>query len=167
MGPDENNIQVSEVMTRRPVVIVPGKTIVEASSLMKRHSVGSLIIVDDKKVLGIITLNDIVFRVVAKSLDPSKLLVEDVMSKNVVSILPTIDVRDAMELMNENGVKQLPVISQGELVGFLTFKDVLRLGPALADLTIERVRFQEESRQKQVQSIFRTEGLDIDDDLFN
>ncbi|MBN1175723.1 CBS domain-containing protein [Candidatus Woesearchaeota archaeon] len=166
MGDVRNFIQVSEVMTRRPVVIASGKNVVEAADLMRRHSIGSLLVLNDKKLEGIFTLDDIVYKAVADGKCCSDLKVEDIMSKTIISVNPTDDVSDAMELMNENNIKQLPVISDGELVGFLTVKDILRIEPAMIDLTIEQLRLQEEHRQRHIQKIVEKDGLDIDEDLF-
>lgn len=162
-----NFVQVSEVMTRRPVVISPEKTVVDAAVLMRRHAIGSLLVMEDKDVKGIITLDDIVYRLVAENKDVSKVKVIEAMSTGVISIKPTSDVNDAMELMNENNIKQLPVLTEGELVGFLTLKDILRIEPALLDLTLEQIRSEENERQTFVQKMFEKQGLDIDEDLFD
>jgi len=159
-------VQVSEVMTRRPVIIGLNRSIVEAANLMRRHSIGSLLIVENKLLKGIITLEDIVFKVVSKNQHCSELKVKDVMSKNVVSVTPTTDIAATMELMNENGIKQLPVMDGDNLVGFLTIKDILRLEPALVDLSLEQLKLQEDNRQKHIERIMETEGFDIDEDLF-
>lgn len=166
MGDVRDFIQVSEVMTRRPVVIASGKTVVEAASLMRKHVIGSLLVMNDKTLEGIFTLDDIVYKAVAESKCCSDLKIEEIMSTDIISVKPTDDVSDAMELMNENNIKQLPVISDGELVGFLTVKDILRIEPAMIDLTIEQVRLQEEHRQRHIQKIVEKEGFDIDEDLF-
>ena len=166
MGDIDENIQVSEVMTRRPVVISEGKSVVEAAALMKRHSIGSLLVIDpDSNLLGIITLDDIVYKAVAE-MKCSVSLVDDVMSTSLITISPKDNVLSAIELMNENDIKQLPVLADGELVGFLTLKDILRIEPAMIDLTIEKIKLQEENRQRHLQRIFEKGGLDIDEDLF-
>lgn len=166
MGDVKDFIQVSEVMTRRPVVLALGKTVVEAADLMRRHSIGSLLVMNDRTLEGLVTLEDIVYKVVAENNCCSDLKIEEIMSTNIVSVKPTDDVSDAMELMTENNIKQLPVISENELVGFLTAKDILRIEPAIIDLTIEQVKLQEDYRKKQLQKIVERDGLDIDEDLF-
>jgi len=160
-----NFLQVSEVMTRRPVVVETGKTVTDAAVLMKRYNVSSVLVMDGKKVIGIIASDDIVFRVTAEKKSSAETIIDDVMSTNIVSILPTATIERAMEELNANDIRQLPVMQEGQLVGFITLKDIIRIEPALMDLMAERVRNEEDIRQKNIQKLVRQEI--VDDDLFD
>ncbi len=160
-----NFLQVSEVMTRRPVVVETGKTVTDAAVLMKRYNVSSVLVMDGKKVIGIIASDDIVFRVTAEKKSSAETIIDDVMSTNIVSILPTATLERAMEELNANDIRQLPVMQEGQLVGFITLKDIIRIEPALMDLMAERVRNEEDIRQKNIQKLVRQEI--VDDDLFD
>jgi CBS domain-containing protein len=158
-------LQVSEVMTRRPVVIESGKTVTDAALLMKRYNIGSILVVDGKKVLGIVTTDDIVFRVTAEKKHSVSTIIDEVMSTKVVTISPTATVEQAMEELNMNDIRQLPVMQDDELVGFITLKDIIRIEPALMDLVTDRVRNEEDLRQKHIQKL--SDQTVVDDDLFN
>jgi len=162
---EKDFLQVSEVMTRRPVVIESGKTVTDAALLMKRYNIGSILVVDGKKVLGIVTTDDIVFRVTAQKKPSIDVLIDDIMSTNVVTISPTATVERAMEELNANDIRQLPVMQDDELVGFITLKDIIRIEPALMDLVTDRVRNEEDLRQKHIQKL--SEENVVDEDLFN
>ncbi len=158
-------LQVAEVMTRHPVVIQVGKTVVDVAILLKRYDISSVLVMKDKKVKGIIVSDDIVYRVIAQKKDPLKTLVDDVMSTDVISISPKATLEKVMLELNANNVRQLPVMDKDVLVGFITLKDILRIEPTLMDLMTERVRNEEEARQEKIQQILSQEV--IDDDLFD
>ncbi|MCF7798319.1 CBS domain-containing protein [Candidatus Woesearchaeota archaeon] len=157
-------LQVSEVMTRRPVVIRKGKTVTDAAILMKRYSVSSVLVMDDKQAVGIIAADDIVYRVTANMKRSAETLVDDIMSTDLITISPTATLDDAMRELNANDIRQLPVMQDGELVGFITLKDIIRIEPALMDLMAERVRNEEDARQSKIEKLASQEILD--DDLF-
>ena len=83
ISPEE--LKISDVMTPNVITCKPDDTVVDAARKMAQYSIGSVVVVDDKgTILGILTEGDIVRRVVARGLDPSKTLVKDVMTVNPV-----------------------------------------------------------------------------------
>lgn len=104
----------------------------KAAELMREHHVGCLVVTDPTGagpvVVGILTDRDIVTSVVAKSVDPKKLLVEDVMSRDVVTSLEADTVMDVLSTMRRKGIRRVPVVSlQGVLQGLITLDDVIEI----------------------------------------
>ncbi|MFW5866162.1 MAG: CBS domain-containing protein, partial [Nanoarchaeota archaeon] len=81
-------------------------------------------------------------------------------------VKPQDSIRNAMELLSEHDIKRLPVIdSAGNLVGFLTIKDILRIEPTLMDIAVERLRFSEEKRRNEIKDLVNEENDELLDGL--
>jgi CBS domain-containing protein len=135
----ETEIPVRDIMTRPVITAYAELDILSAAKKMGSANVGSLIIVSDKKPTGILTERDLVKKVLAQGTDPRSLKVAEIMSSPLVSIEPDASLREAASLMLRSGVKRLPVIIQGKLVGIITDTDLvsgssLGLNEVLSDL---------------------------------
>lgn len=137
-------VQVSDAMTKEPVVMKPEENLHTVATTMEKSHVGSIIISQQKKLLGIITEQDIVRKVIAKNLDPYKTKVKDVMETDMITIHGEQDVYDALVLMKQHNIRHLPVMSNGKMSGFLTIKDILKIQPQLFDLMVEKFELREE-----------------------
>lgn len=114
---------VKEIM--KPVVgIGPKQTVLEAANLMKESGRGSLLIVDDKITVGIVTERDLVIRVIAKNL-PDTTPVSEVMSTHLITIKADVSLKKAARIMGEHKIRRLPVIENGGVSGILVAFDVL------------------------------------------
>lgn len=118
-------MQVSELMTDRLIAIEIDNTLQQATKRMVRYGVGSIIVVENGKPAGIITQTDIMEAGVATDQSFSHLSVEKVMTNPVVTVQPTATVHNAVEMMDENGVKHLPVADTDDLYGMLTSSDIV------------------------------------------
>ncbi len=111
----------------------------------ERYRVGSILILENNKLKGIITEQDIIYKVVLKTMDPKKTRVSEVMTADMVTITPDKDIYDALEVMRNNELRRLPVVDNNkELVGFLTLKDILKIEPDLFELIAENMQLKEE-----------------------
>ena len=131
-------------MTSKPVSVSPDKTIEECAAVMQNSHVGSLIIMEDERLKGIITEQDIVRKVVAKKLDPSKTNVSKIMVTELITVEPDIDMYDALVVMRDNNIRHLPVVYNKKLVGYLTIKDILKIQPQLFEIIVEKFELREE-----------------------
>lgn len=104
----------------------PDVTVEEASCLMFRERVGALLVMHSEEVVGIFTERDLLSRVVAKGLIPSRTMVHEVMTSEVVVVRPGITVRDAMRVVTEKRIRHLPVMKDGRLWGMLSSGDLTR-----------------------------------------
>lgn len=133
-------VPVMEVMSRTPVTITQDKSISEAAALMREKDVSSLIVVEGNRVIGIVTENDMVHKVVAKDLLPSNLKVRDIMTTQVISIHPHDEVKRAAKMMSENDIRRLVVTDNSDLKGLVTENDILKIWPELIEVTREYQR---------------------------
>jgi CBS domain-containing protein len=135
----ETEIPVRDIMTRPVITAGADIDIHSAARIMGKANVGSLIIVQGIKPIGILTERDLVKKIVAHAIDPRSVKAEEVMSSPLVTIPPEASLRDAAATMLKSCVKRLPVISDGLLVGIITDTDLvsgssLGLSDILSDL---------------------------------
>ena len=121
-------VTVREVMSTALVTVEPSTSIAEAATVMGGRHVGSAIVLGDGGVSGIFTERD-VLRALATDFDAAHHAVEQWMTRNPATIAPEAPVRDARELMLERGFRHLPVVEDGNLVGIVSLRDLLRGEP--------------------------------------
>jgi CBS domain-containing protein len=134
---------VKEAMTKNVIVINPDTTIKDAAKIMSEQRVGSLVVVENEKLVGIITELDIIWKVVASELDPKTTLVRDIMTKKVVTISADQTLEDATQLMVENKIKKLPVVENNKIVGIITATDIISIQPKLIESLAKLMLFEE------------------------
>jgi CBS domain-containing protein len=119
--------QIRKLMFVKPRTVKAGDSIVDAAKLMKGEETGLAPIVDGGRLIGVVTDHDIAIRVVAEGRDPETTKVEDVASRDLVTVDPDHGLEDALVLMAQHEVKRLPVIDEdGTLVGIVAQADVAR-----------------------------------------
>ncbi len=101
-------------------------TIKEAGQLLQKHKVGSLIVDDGSRYIGIVTDSDLSRKAVARGLDPNTTTVTACMSKSLVTIEEDEPLTEAMALMKKQGIRHLPVTADGTIIGVLSVSDLLR-----------------------------------------
>src|SRR3954467_11696386 len=117
---------VAEVMSTEPVTAVPSETIAEAAARMADHRVGSVIVVDGERPIGILTERDLVrFGASAAQSDGTK--VSEWMTEDPDCIGPDVSVHDAFASLAEHGYRHIPVVDAGRLVGVVSLRDLMRV----------------------------------------
>jgi len=119
-------VKVEELMTRDPATLRLESMCSEAAALMKREDCGSLPVVKDGKLVGIVTDRDIVIRGLAGGKDPTHLAVSEIMTAGPLTVAPDMKAEDASKLMSEKQVRRLPVVENGRLVGVLAIGQLAR-----------------------------------------
>lgn len=148
-------LAVADVMTRKPVSIPPNVNIQTAAKIMKDKDVGSLLVIKEEELMGIITQVDMIEKVVATAKNPEKIVVEEVMTKKLWTITPEKDIYEALTTLRDHNIRHLPVLHNKQLVGFLTMKDILRVEPQLFEMIFDSIELREEERKLEL----RTGGL--------
>jgi len=115
---------VREAMTASVSSVSPSQSLADAAEVMKREDVGSVPVVDEGRLAGIVTDRDIVTRAVAEQRNPQAVRVEEIASHELVTVEPEQDLDEALALMARHKVRRLPVLEQGRLVGMLAQADV-------------------------------------------
>jgi len=113
---------VAHWMTPRPITITPGERLPQAVELIQQHRFRSLPVVDDGKLVGIVTDRDI--RTNLNHLEA--LEVGKVMTTKVIAVTPHTSVWDAARLLSERKIGAMPVVDEGILVGIVSTSDLLK-----------------------------------------
>jgi len=125
-------ITVAEIMTRNPIIVKPDISILECAKKMVRKRVGSLIIADKKKFLGLISNRDILWALVKKhNVDMSNIKAIDISPKKVVTIKSSATINEVINKMKKVKFFRVPVVRNKEVVGIVTMRDVLSFHPEL------------------------------------
>lgn len=124
------NIKVKEIMTKDVITISKDETVVKAFEKMLKHKISSLPVVENGKVIGIITTTDIGYNLI-KDKYSLETTVEDVMTKDVITIYEDETIKDAimkMDIPNKKEIiNQLPVLDKNnKLVGIISDGDIIR-----------------------------------------
>lgn len=120
-------MNLGEIMATELVTCDPNETISQAAQKMKNRNIGSCPVVDDGKLVGILTDRDITTRAVAKGFDVNQKTVREIMSASPITGYPSMSLEDACEMMSEHQIRRLPIVEENQLVGIV----------ALADLAID------------------------------
>ena len=146
----ESRYKVSDLMTTKPAVINSKETVKDAALKMKEAKVGSLLVVDNNVLKGLVTEKDIVFKVASHDEKPSKFFVVDVMTKKEDLITTTSNqgINIAIMLMKDNDVRRLPVVDNEKLVGIITSKDILKIEPDLFEYVYDTYDLKETDRKR-------------------
>jgi CBS domain-containing protein len=114
--------QKSEAME----VVKPQTSIMEAIRRMNERQIGSVLVMEGSRMLGIFTERDVLTRVVPQRLDPTKTPVAEVMTRTPVTIKPTTTVQEAMMVVTDTRRRHLPVVDDGKVLGMVSIGDLTR-----------------------------------------
>jgi CBS domain-containing protein len=124
--------RVGDFMNRYLKVIPPGATIITIAERMREKSLGSLLVESTNgegrvsRKLGIVTETDLIRKVLAKGIDPSLAMVDQIMTSPLVTITPDRPMLDASHLMEANQIRYLCVSDKNEIVGIISIRDLVR-----------------------------------------
>ncbi|MBC7101425.1 CBS domain-containing protein [Methanothermobacter tenebrarum] len=126
-------MKVEDVMTTTVKVMPDTQQVSYARNLMLKHGISHIVVVDsERKPVGIVTEKDITrkLRVAGptwRRRPIDKISIKRVMSKDLISVPATADIREAVDIMLRNNISSLPVVEDGKLVGIITKTDLLRV----------------------------------------
>lgn len=112
-------MKVSEIM-KKAIVVDDSLTLKQAAKIMAEKDIGSLIVLKENKVIGILTERDVV-----KDIDLINKRLSELMSKDIICIDKSSIIEDAARLMKQNKIKRLPVLDGKTLVGVVTATDII------------------------------------------
>jgi CBS domain-containing protein len=139
-------LKVRDVMEQNRLLTAPPATSVRvAASQMARRKVGAVLVVEQDKLLGIFTERDVVFRVIARGLDPETTLLADVMTAPPRVVDPEKSFGFALLTMHEYGFRHMPVVDQGKLVGIVSARNAL--DPDMEEFVAESQRREQILRE--------------------
>ncbi len=137
---------VKDVMTSPVVTINDDEPVSKVAQLMSKHGIGCVIVTaENDKPIGIITERDLAERVVAKDVQPSKVIAKEIMSAPLVTVSSEETISDAARRMSLRGIRRLAVMHRGALAGIISSKDVLAVTPELIETIQERARIENQN----------------------
>jgi CBS domain-containing protein len=126
---------VSDIMETDVKIVQLEDTIKKAAEIMSSFRIGSVLVMGEKHLKGIVTAEDIVYKHVAKG---SGNTVSDIMTRDPMTIKSGASVEEAARLMAEKRIKKLPVVDMsGRVTGIITASDIVRIEPALHEILLE------------------------------
>lgn len=118
-------MKVKDVMTKEIACVDGTSSIMDAARKMRDQNVGTVLIVDNNEVKGLLTDRAIVTRAVANHQDPKSVYVRDIMTKDLVGCREEEDVMNAVKIMGENKIRRMPVVNEkDQLVGVISMADI-------------------------------------------
>jgi CBS domain-containing protein len=125
MSPEE---LVKDVMEKKVQTLDLNASAKKSAAVMAKQGIGSLVVVQGGRAVGIVTERDLVSKVIADGLDPAKVLVRDIMSTPLITIQPDAKIAEAARLMNEYKIRRVVVTAaDGSLAGIVTATDFARV----------------------------------------
>jgi CBS domain-containing protein len=121
---------VAQILATKPSpavhAIAPTANVLEAATLMERHNIGALLVLDGERVAGIVTERDLARKMIVSGRSPSDTPVRDIMQAKVHCVRASHTNEDCMALMTDKRLRHLPVLDQDKLVGLVSIGDLVK-----------------------------------------
>ena len=122
-------MQVKEILRvkgNRLLSIEPGGRAADAVKTMSEQNLGSLIVMEQGRMVGVLTFREILQALAARGGSVGDVRVGDIMVRDPVTAAPDMEVNDLRRTMLESGARYLPVMQDGKLLGVISFRDVAK-----------------------------------------
>ena len=117
--------KVRDVMTAGPVCVTPDTPVSVVAEVMESDNIGSVPVVENDRLTGVITDRDIVVRAIAQGKDPRGMPVREIYSRDVIAVTPDDKLKDVVSIMADNQVRRIPVVDEeNHLVGVISQADI-------------------------------------------
>jgi CBS domain-containing protein len=123
--------------------VAPTATVQEAVAMMDTHKIGSVVVLDGGRLAGLFTERDVLSSIVARGLDPRTVTVAAVMTPNPPTITPDTLLEEAMALISEKRVRQLPVVEGDRVTRLVSIGDINKW-------VVDHLRFETETLRSYV-----------------
>lgn len=123
-------IQVRDLLKTKKIQSIfslsPNASVLDSMKSMAEYNIGAMLVVEEGKIVGIVSERDIVRKVDVQGKSSAETLVRDIMTEKVLYVKPEQPLEDCMALMTEKRIRHLPVIENDCLLGVISIGDVLR-----------------------------------------
>jgi len=122
------NAAISEILSFKGNAvwsISPNATVFEAVQLMSDKNIGALLVIENEKLVGIISERDYTRNVVLKGKSSKQTPVKEIISRNVIHVTPAHSVEDCLRLMTDHRVRHLPVLDGESIIGVVSIGDLV------------------------------------------
>ncbi|MBM3440789.1 MAG: CBS domain-containing protein [Bacteroidetes bacterium] len=119
---------VSHILERKGANIIsvaPNQTVMQALTVMAEKNIGSVLVMEGDKYVGLLTERDYARKVILKGRSSTDTLVKDIMSADLPEISPLQSLDECMQIMSNHNVRYLPVFSEAKICGIISIIDVV------------------------------------------
>jgi len=117
--------RISELMTAHPVTLANNTGLQKAAQAMRDNHIGDVVVTNpDGSLCGIVTDRDIVVRGIAEGVNPGSTTLDDICSRQLITVGPDEPVAAAVKAMEEHAIRRLPVVENGSLIGIVSIGDL-------------------------------------------
>ena len=127
-------ILVKDAMTTNVKTVTPDSPLVDVIQKMNKFEIGSVVVVQRRRPVGIITERDILRKIIEPWIDPKIVKAREIMSTPPITIKDDAPLEEAAETMMKNRIKKLPVVKNEKVIGIVTATDLARSAPRLINL---------------------------------
>jgi len=131
---------VRDVMSKDVKVVSPDSSVKEVVADMNKFNIGSIVVLEGDRPVGVISERDVLRRVVEPCLAPESLTARQIMTSPVITIGEMASIEEAAKLMARKKVRKIPVMDKQKLVGILTFTDIVTKVLAMLSVLEELMR---------------------------
>ncbi len=132
---------VRDIMKTDIEKIAASTSVRDAAKKMAEKDIGCLLVVEGHKLLGIVTEDDIIKKVVGEGKSPHETTVDEIMVQEVIHVAPEVTLEDAAQLMTDKNIKKLPVVGEKKLLGIVTATDMVAAEPKMMEHLGELILF--------------------------
>ncbi len=111
-------------MGRDVDTISPEVTVYDALALMAKKEIGALVVLENKKMVGILSERDYARKIILKGKSSKETLVREIMTSDVIHVSPDQKVGKCLSLMTKKRIRHIPVLEKDRLVGLLTIEEI-------------------------------------------
>ncbi len=120
---------VRDIMTKNIKTVKPDDTVHAAVLKMNKFDIGSVIVVNSGRPIGIITETNVMRRIVEPRMDPATVWTKDIMSSPLTTIDENAAIEEAAKIMADKRINRLPVMKDNKLVGLISSSDIVKASP--------------------------------------
>jgi len=134
--------QVKDIISRKgssAISVLPHTTVFDALKIMAEKNIGSVVVMENDKYLGIVSERDYSRKVILKDKHSTSTLVAEIMTTDLPHVYPEDSIEHCMELMTGNNIRYLPVFSNNKLSGIISITDVVKETILLQQQTISQL----------------------------
>jgi len=133
-------IIVRDIMSRNIKTVRPDDSALDAVRKMNKFRIGSVIVVNSGRPVGIITERNILQEIVEPRHDPATIKAKDIMTRPLITVDPNTAVDEAAKIMATKTIKTLPVVDKDKILGIVTSSDIVRNSPTQLSILDELLR---------------------------
>lgn len=119
--------------------VSPETTVYESLEKMSAHNVGSMLVMEDEKLMGIFTERDYMKKIILQNKASKTTIVKDIMTANPVCITPSDSVDNALSIMTKQHCRHLPIIEKSKIIGVVSIGDLVKKKISSMDATIKHL----------------------------